>query len=179
MKTRLLNGSHCALGYLGALLGHHSTSEAMTDPLVSTHVRELMALDVAPLLPPLPGVDLGSYQETLLERFGNPDIGDPLSRLCRRGSTKMPAYLLPSLHEAIDQELPHGRLALSVAAWMRYLRGADLRGQPIDVDDAQASVLQPLAFRVALAGVAGLCRAPNQAPPTRWASGTRGNNECS
>jgi mannitol-1-phosphate/altronate dehydrogenase len=145
MKTRLLNGSHCALGYLGTLAGHHVTSGAMADPLLRAHLKQMMAAEIAPLLPELRGVDMRQYQATLLERFANPHIADPLSRLCGRGSTKMPAYVLPSLHEALQQARPHGLLTLTLAAWLRYLRGTDLEGRPLHIQDAHVSVLHQLA----------------------------------
>jgi fructuronate reductase/mannitol 2-dehydrogenase len=92
-------------------------------------------------------MDLEEYRRTTLERFANPAIGDSLARLCRRGSTKVPTYLLPSLHEAVAKGTPHRLLVLSVAAWMRYLRGTDLAGGAVEVQDARAEALQALALR--------------------------------
>jgi fructuronate reductase/mannitol 2-dehydrogenase len=147
MKTRLLNAGHSALGYLGVLTGgYRTTSEAMANPLIADYLAVLMREEVAPLLPAVPGVDLGAYQRTVLERFANPRISDQLSRLCGRGSTKMPAYLLPSLHEARRQGRPALLLTLAVAAWSCYLRGYDLSGNPIDVRDARRDALQALAM---------------------------------
>lgn len=145
VKKRLLNGSHCALGYLGYLSDHRQTDEAMADPRVSTFIRHLMDQEIRPLLPEPPGIDLGDYRSSLLERFANPAIGDTLDRLCRRGSTKMPAYLLPSLREAIRGGRPSEGLTLAVAAWIRYLSGTDLSGSAIAVVDPLLAELQPLA----------------------------------
>lgn len=148
IKSRLLNGAHCALGYVGYLAGHGSTDEAMGDPVVADFVERLMREEIAPLLPAdVAGMDLNDYCDTVLERLRNPGIGDELARLCRRGSTKMPDYLLPSLHAACAQGSPRTRLAFTVAAWMRYLRGVDLEGRPIDVQDARADELCEAAFR--------------------------------
>jgi fructuronate reductase/mannitol 2-dehydrogenase len=145
MKTRLLNASHSALGYLGSLAGHVRTDDAMADPLLEAYVTDLMAREVAPLLPATPGVDRDEYQSTLLQRFANPMIGDPLARLCGRGSTKMPAYLLPSIADSQKRGRSHPLLTLAVAAWLRYLRGSDCAGQRIEVKDALVDQLQPLA----------------------------------
>jgi mannitol 2-dehydrogenase len=148
IKSRLLNGAHCALGYVGHLAGYRSTDEAMSDPVVAGFVAQLMAEEIAPLLPAdVPGMALDGYCATLLERFRNPAIGDRLSRLCRRGSTKMPDYLLPSLHEARRRGLPRARLTFAVAAWLRYLRGVDCDGEPIEVQDARADELRAAAER--------------------------------
>ncbi|GAA2450546.1 mannitol dehydrogenase family protein [Streptomyces glaucus] len=148
IKSRLLNGVHCALGYVGCLAGHRSTDQAMADPAVAGFVQRLMREEIAPLLPAdVPGMDLGTYCDTVLERLRNASIGDRLARLCRRGSTKVPDYLLPSLHAAHAQDRPRTLLAFAVAAWMRYLRAVDLDGAPIDVQDARAEELREAALR--------------------------------
>jgi mannitol-1-phosphate/altronate dehydrogenase len=53
--------------------------------------------------------------------------------------TKVPAYLLPSLHDALAQNHPAELLTLAVAGWFRYLRAVDLDGAPITVVDARAA----------------------------------------
>jgi mannitol-1-phosphate/altronate dehydrogenase len=145
VKKRMLNGGHSALGYVGYLLGHRSTDEAMADPLVERYVDRLLAAEVAPLLPSPAGMELDEYRRSLLERFANPKLGDQLSRLCGRGSTKVPSYLLPSVADAVRRRRPHRLLALGVAAWIRYLRGVDLDNDPIPIHDAQLDELQPVA----------------------------------
>jgi mannitol-1-phosphate/altronate dehydrogenase len=145
IKNRVLNGGHCALGYLGALAGHTRTDQAMADPDVRAIVERMLGEEVQPLMPRVLGVDLADYRRTTLERFANPAIGDTLARLCRRGSVKMPSYLLPSLREAREQGRPRAMLALAVAAWLRYLRGADLAGRPIEIVDPRADELCGLA----------------------------------
>ena len=145
IKKRLLNGAHCALGYLGVLAGFERIDEAVADPAVSDFALALMRDEIAPLLPEVPGTDIDAYMSTLLRRFANPRIGDRLERLCARGSTKMPAYLLPSLSEALERDRPRARLVLALAGWVRYLRGFDLDGNRIEVDDVLADRLRPLA----------------------------------
>jgi fructuronate reductase/mannitol 2-dehydrogenase len=145
VKTRLLNASHCALGYLGSLAGHERIDVLMTDEVFRGYTVALMDDEVTPLLPRPEGIDLEDYKRTLLQRFANPAIADTLARLCRRGSTKVPHHLLPSLREALEQGRPHALLALALAGWLRHLRGVDLDGRPVAVDDPLAHVLQPLA----------------------------------
>lgn len=146
MKTRLLNASHCALGYLGSLAGYTSLDHVMADPVFAGYVARLMDAEVTPLLPPPDGIDLAEYKRTLLQRFANPAIADGLPRLCRRGSTKMPHHLLPSLRQALEEDRPHGLLTLAVAGWFRYLRGTDEAGRPLALEDALADRLQRLAL---------------------------------
>ena len=145
MKTRLLNAGHCALGYLGTLAGHTRIDEVMTEPVFWDYLTGMLDDEVVPLLPPPEGIDLPHYRRTLVRRFANPAIADGLPRLCRRGSTKMPHHLLPSLREALDQGRPHALLTLAVAAWFRYLQGTDDDGRPIVVDDPRGEDLQALA----------------------------------
>jgi mannitol-1-phosphate/altronate dehydrogenase len=159
IKSRLLNGSHSALGYLGYLAGHRTTAEAMADRHVRRYVARLMADEVAPLLPAdIAGMELAEYQSVLLDRLSSPAIADHLERLCRRGSTKMADYVLPSLREATAAGRRRTGLTLAVAAWCRYLVGTDLAGRPIDVQDPRLAELQPLARRGAgaLLGVTDL-----------------------
>lgn len=145
MKTRLLNGSHCAIGYLGYLAGHRRIDAAVEDPVFAAYVQRLMKHEVAPLLPPVPGIDLPEYRRALLTRFANGAIADRLARLCRNGSAKMPTHVLPSLIEARAAGRPHALLLLAVAGWMRYLRAVDEEGTAIVVDDPRADRLRRLA----------------------------------
>ena len=145
MKTRLLNASHSALGYLGSLAGHERTHDAITDPVYAGYIERMMGEEIAPLLPPVPGIDLPDYQRVLLQRFANPAIGDRLSRLCRNGSAKVPRHVLSSIREARLTGRPHGLLTLAVAGWVRYLRGVDEDGRPLTIDDPAARRLGALA----------------------------------
>jgi mannitol 2-dehydrogenase len=148
VKSRLLNGTHCALGYLGALAGHHRSDRAIADGAIEEFVSRLMSQEVAPLLPSgVPGMDLDEYRRSVVDRLRNPAIGDHLTRLCARGSTKLVSYVLPSLREARSEGRPHRLLALVVAAWLRYLRGTDLNGVRIEIHDPRAGELQALARR--------------------------------
>lgn len=147
IKSRLLNGCHSALGYVGVLAGYRRADEAMGDVAIKAMMTRMMREEVGPLLPSgVPGMDLDEYQRTLLDRLANPAIGDPLSRLCARGSTKMVDYVLPTLQEASLGRRPRRLLTLVVAAWLRYLRGTDLRGARIELEDARADELRARAW---------------------------------
>jgi fructuronate reductase/mannitol 2-dehydrogenase len=145
MKTRLLNASHSALGYLGTLAGYERIDELMGDPVFVGYVTALMDDEVTPLIPCPEGIDLPGYKAVLLQRFANPAIADRLSRLCRRGSTKLPHHLLPSLREALAAGRPHALLTLAVAGWVRWLQRTDDAGRPLPVEDDRGPHLQALA----------------------------------
>jgi mannitol 2-dehydrogenase len=144
VKKRLLNGVHSAIGYLGYLGGYRTTAEVMADPSYAAFVRALMD-EIVPLLPSPPGLDVPAYADFVFQRLANPAIADDLSRLCRRGSVKMPSYLLPSLHEAVAAGAPHPFLTLATAGWFRYLLGEDYAGNPIEVEDPRAEELVDVA----------------------------------
>ena len=145
MKLRLLNASHQAMGYLGYLAGYRFIHDVMADASFRAFIARLMAEEVAPLLPPVPGIDLAAYQHTLIERFANPKIRDQVSRICTDGSDRMPKFLLPSLAEALAHGRPHRLLTLAVAGWLRYLRGVDEAGQEIAIADRLAGELRARA----------------------------------
>jgi mannitol-1-phosphate/altronate dehydrogenase len=121
-KTRLLNGSHCAIAFLGHGLGHRTSALAMRDPLVREAVAHMMAEEIAPILGDAPEVDVSSYQRALLVRLADEAVEDPIARLRQRGSIRMRNYLLPSLGAALSAGRPHGVLLLVVAAWIHHLR---------------------------------------------------------
>jgi len=145
MKKRLLNGGHCALGYIGLLAGYRRTDEAMADPLLRGYLLSLLDNEIAPLLDEVPEIDLGGYVRTLADRFANPGVGDQLSRLAERGSVKMPGYLLPSVEAGLMRGTPVELLSVAVAAWIRVLRGTGLDGRSIEIADPLAMRLRNLA----------------------------------
>jgi mannitol 2-dehydrogenase len=145
VKTRLLNGTHVAMACLGTLAGYQRTDEAMNDQVFFGYIEQLMRDEVQPLLPSVPGMNNAEYRETLLSRLSNPQMSDQLSRLARRGSSKIASFVLPSLQEAIAADRPHNLLLLAVAGWARYLRGYDMKGHRFQIDDPEAERLTALA----------------------------------
>ena len=145
MKMRLLNGSHLAMAYLGALQGFPLVQDMLADPLFADFIRAFME-EVTPVVPHIPGVSVTDYKATLMERFANPTINDQVTRICSEGSAKMPKWLLPSITELTEEGAPTKLLSLVVAAWIFYLgTGTDRTGAPIDIIDARAAELRPLA----------------------------------
>jgi mannitol 2-dehydrogenase len=145
LKTRMLNGTHIAMSCLATLAGYQRTDEAMRNEVIFDFVEQLMRDEVQPLLPAVPGMNTPEYRASLLSRLNNPQMSDQLSRLARRGSEKIASFLLPSLHEAIEQDRPHTLLMLALAGWMRYLRGYDLMGCKIRIEDPKKDLLTKLA----------------------------------
>ncbi len=145
MKLRLLNGSHSALAYLGALAGFEHVFEAMRVPEFTTFVGRLMALEVAPTLAVT--VDLDAYRVRLLERFANPAIRHRTAQIAMDGSQKLPQRLLGPIRDQLRAGGPIRHLALAVAGWMRYASGRDEQGREVAIADPLADRLRAIAGR--------------------------------
>ena len=147
MKMRLLNGSHLAMAYLGAIHGYTRVHEIMQDPVFARFIAAFMD-QVTPVVPIIPGTSIPDYKRTLVERFANPTINDQVTRICSEGSAKIPKWLLPSITELLDRGAPIDLLALVVASWIFYFsRFTDERGQPLQIVDARAPELTTVAAR--------------------------------
>ncbi len=145
MKLRLLNGSHSTLAYLGHLSGCETVADAMADEGISALVEGLMNEEVTPTLAVPPGADLAAYKRSLLERFRNPELRHRTWQIAMDGTQKLPQRLLGTARDRLKAGAPIERIALGVAAWMRYVSGTDEAGAPIDVRDPLAEELRRIA----------------------------------
>jgi mannitol 2-dehydrogenase len=135
MKIRILNGGHAAIAYPAGLLGIHFVHEAMQDAQIARFLSILLDHEIVPLVPPVPGADLGAYKRRIEERFANPKIGDTIRRLCLDGSNRQPKFILPSVRDALARARPLDGLALVCALWCRYCYGETEAGEPIAPND--------------------------------------------
>lgn len=120
-KLRLLNGVHSTLAYVGILRGHETVFEAVSDPVLETLARELMVQDIIPTLTAPRGLDLAEYAEAILARFRNPEIRHLLAQIAWDGSQKLPFRILGALSDNLDAGRSIARLAIPLAAWMRFV----------------------------------------------------------
>ncbi len=141
MKLRLLNGAHSALAYLGYLSGCETVADAMAEPGLAAFADALMG-DAASTLTMPGGADVAAYRRQLLQRFRNPALRHRTWQIAMDGSQKLPQRLLAPVSARLANGAPIGRHALAVAAWMRYVAGADEAGRPIDVRDPLAGSLR-------------------------------------
>ncbi|HEX8904929.1 MAG TPA: mannitol dehydrogenase family protein, partial [Longimicrobiaceae bacterium] len=147
MKLRLLNGSHSTLAYLGYLAGYETVAATMADPAFGRLVAGLMDEEVTPTLHLPARADLPGYKRALVERFRNPALQHRTWQIAMDGSQKLPQRLLGTVRDRLRAGAPVRRLALGVAAWMRYVTGVDETGAAIDVRDPMAARLRALADR--------------------------------
>jgi fructuronate reductase len=120
-KLRLLNGVHSTLAYAGILRGHETVFEAVSDPVLEALARDLMVKDIIPTLTAPRGLDLTAYAEAILARFRNPEIRHYLSQIAWDGSQKLPFRILGTLTETLEAGRSIERLAIPLAAWMRFV----------------------------------------------------------
>ncbi|MDO9637298.1 MAG: mannitol dehydrogenase family protein [Pseudotabrizicola sp.] len=145
MKLRMLNGTHSSLAYLGYLSGHETIADCMADPVLDQFVQHLWAKEIIPALTPPEGVSLPDYAAALRARYANPGIRHRTWQIAMDGSQKLPQRILGTLETNLAAGRPCPGLMLAVAAWMIYVRGTDLAGQPIEVKDPLAPRLRAAA----------------------------------
>ncbi|QNK67548.1 mannitol dehydrogenase family protein [Variovorax sp. PAMC26660] len=151
LKLRMVNGSHSALAYLGAMAGLRTVDRAMNEPALRHFIDALMREEIAPTLPAMQGIDLDAYRARLLQRFSNPALQHQTKQIAMDGSQKLPQRLLGTVRDRLAAGLSIDRLALAVAAWVHYLRGVDETGAVHEIQDPLAIAL---SARLAQAGTA-------------------------
>lgn len=138
-KLRILNGAHSTLAYAGLLRGHASVAEAMGDATLSSFVDAMIRADIAPVLPPVAGLDLDAYRTTVLDRFRNPAIVHRLDQIAQDGTQKLPYRLV----DTIIANRRAGRLPAHAAAalgcWVAFVIARVQAG--VAIVDPAASLL--------------------------------------
>lgn len=122
-KIRLLNGSHMALGMIGRLAGYTYAHEAINDSRIRTYIDGFMD-EMTDTLPAVPGVDLGQYRATVIDRLRSPFMKDELQRLARNGVDKVDSRFLQAMRDnmaAKPGQAPE-HLSFAVATWVHYLK---------------------------------------------------------
>jgi mannitol 2-dehydrogenase len=146
MKIRILNGGHAAIAYPAGLLDLHFVHEAMQEPLINAFLSKLLDDEIIPCVPPVPSTDLQRYKAQVIERFGNPAIGDTIRRLCQDGSNRQPKFILPSVASRLAEGRSIDGLALVGALWCRYCHGETESGAAIEPNDPNWSRLRAVAI---------------------------------
>jgi mannitol 2-dehydrogenase len=135
MKIRILNGGHATIAYPAALMDIHFVHEAMENDLVARFLGKVELDEIIPVVPPVPGTDLGDYYRLTESRIANPRIGDTVTRLCLDGSNRQPKFILPSVADRLEAGAGVTGLALVSALWARYCFGETESGRPIPPND--------------------------------------------
>ncbi|MBL0888253.1 mannitol dehydrogenase family protein [Myceligenerans indicum] len=150
-KLRLLNGTHSLVAYAGALAGHATIAEAVSDPRIAARARTYLFEDALPTLAPPDGTDLRAYGEEILRRFANPHTGHTTIQVAMDGTQKIPFRWGGVLADSLAAGRVPAGLAFGLASWARFVvrrtlaaagQGADVPGGSCDgVDDPRAAEL--------------------------------------
>ena len=117
----------------------------MAEPAFARFARGLMDEEVTPTLTAHGLGDLEDYKSQLIERFRNPGLRHRTQQIAMDGTQKLPQRLLATIKERLEAGATIRRLALAVAAWMRYAAGVDEQGRVIVVRDPLAPKLATIA----------------------------------
>jgi fructuronate reductase len=139
-KLRLLNGAHSTLAYVGLGLGHATVAQAAADPRLGPFVERMLREEVSATLD-ASELDVPAYITAVLARFRNPMIAHQLAQIAWDGSQKLRFRLIEPAQEALAAGRPIGRLAVGIAAWMRFVRQRASTGAEI-VDPLAAQLLE-------------------------------------
>lgn len=146
MKLRLLNAGHSVLGILGSIHGYATIDECINDTVFSDFLQSFMDIEVTPVLDRVDGVDLTKYKTSLIERFGNPNIKDHVSRICSESSAKLPKFLIPTIHDNLAKGRSIHYATLILAAWCYYSdKGINQNNEPLVIIDVMQEDLHAAA----------------------------------
>ncbi len=147
MKLRLLNSGHQGVAYFAHLMGYRYVHDAAQDPTFAAYLLRYMRREGIPTLPPVPGIDLTAYTDSLIERFGNGEVRDTVARLAAESSDRIPKWLVPVIKANLASGGEIDVSAAIVASWARYAEGVDEDGEPIEVVDRIAEERMAAASR--------------------------------
>ena len=100
-KIRILNASHSAMAWAGALRGHRFIHDCARDAVIRKIVWDYVSDDVIPLLSG--PVDLPAYRDAVLARFGNAALADTVERVSTDSAAKLREFILPTLRERLQR----------------------------------------------------------------------------
>lgn len=136
VKIRVLNAGHSAVGYVSALRGHEYVWQAMRDEGVSSFLDGFEREEVLPGIGKAAGIDVAGYYETTKARFANPNLDDTVARICRRGTSKVPEFLGPTIRASYEGGRVPARALTVVASWYEVMRRCAAGDGPIKYEDS-------------------------------------------
>ena len=153
-KIRILNGGHSCLAYLGALSGHRTFDEAISDPELFDHFRRYETEEVLPALDVHLPFDKEEYLEKIVNRFRNRNMDDSLERICTDGFAKFSIFIRPTLEGCFAAGRKPYRGIGSVASWYVFARKVLGGRMPFNYIEARMPALKPLLAEGAFASFA-------------------------
>jgi len=124
-KIRILNATHSCIAWAGTLVGYQFIHEGTHDARIRRLGFDYVTEDVIPCLD-RPGkrspLDLAAYRDTVLSRFGNPDIRDTNQRVAADGFSKIPGFIVPTIRERLGRGESIARVAVLPALFLAFLQ---------------------------------------------------------
>ena len=124
-KIRLLNATHSCIAWAGTLVGYLYIHEGTHDPVIRKFAYDYVTDDVIPVLDtpekPCP-LNLATYRDVVLDRFGNPAIRDTNQRVAMDGFSKIPGFIAPTLRERLARGETIDSVAMLPALFLAYLQ---------------------------------------------------------
>ena len=162
-KIRILNASHSCIAWAGTLAGLQYIHEGTHVPAIRQMAFDYVTDDVIPCLNPAghpSPVDLPSYRDIVLERFGNPAIRDTNQRVAMDGFSKLPGFIAPTVRERLAQGQGIASVAMLPALFLAFLRRWNQGTLPYTYQDQGMDEATAHAICNAADPVAALCADP-------------------
>lgn len=124
-KIRLLNATHSCIAWAGTLVGYTYIHEGTHDAVIRKFAYDYVTDDVIPVLDtperPCP-INLATYRDVVLDRFGNPAIADTNQRVAMDGFSKIPGFIAPTVRERLARDESIDSVAMLPALFLAYLQ---------------------------------------------------------
>jgi len=159
-KIRLLNATHSCIAWAGTLIGLQFIHEGTHTPAIHKMAFDYVTDDVIPCLnasgAPSP-VDLPTYRDVVLERFGNPAIRDTNQRVAADGFSKIPGFIAPTVRERLARHEAIDSVAMLPALFLVFLQSWHRGEVPYTYQDQSMDVAATHAMCEAADPVAVFC----------------------
>ena len=137
-KIRLLNATHSCIAWAGTLAGYLYIHEGTHDAEIRQMAYDYVTQDTIPVLDtpehPCP-INLQSYRDVVLKRFGNPAIRDTNQRVAMDGFSKIPGFIAPTIRERLARGESVAAVAMLPALFLAYLQRWHAGNIPYEYQD--------------------------------------------
>lgn len=107
MKVRLLNGTHSLIAYLGALDGHATIPESVSQSFIADAAHRILHDEYLPTVTVPDAVDTDDYVRQLFSRWSNTALGHRTSQVGSDGSVKLAQRVpIPALEHLGRGDVP-------------------------------------------------------------------------
>lgn len=147
MKIRILNGGHQIIANAAEIIGIKTISGAMNNNTIRAFLHKVATTEIIPHVIPVENMTPNAYLEIVEKRFLNSRIVDTTRRVAFDGSSRHSGFVLPSVQDGLNENMPVNGLALVEAVWARMCEGTREDGTIIESNDPNWDDLQDCAKR--------------------------------